>query len=83
MAISKSDIKRKVGGKFFAATFEKKDGSVRKICGRLGVSKHVTGTGHPNPDNIVVVYETNKRQYRKFDVERLLTLDCGNFHYSK
>ena len=33
------------GGKFVSVIFEKKDGTLRKLTGRTGVSKHVNGNG--------------------------------------
>ena len=83
MSITKAEIRKKVGGKFFTAHFEKKDGTTRRLCGRLGVHKGVKGTGHAKPNSIVTVFEVNKNQFRSFDVDRLISLDCGKFHYRK
>lgn len=33
------------GGKFFTVTFIKKDGTIRKMNARLGVTKGLTGKG--------------------------------------
>jgi hypothetical protein len=67
-----------VGGRFFRVDFIKKDGSVRKLIGRRGVTKHVKGTGKPpaNP-NIVTVWDTQNGAYRSFDKRRVLSIRSG------
>jgi hypothetical protein len=46
-------------GKFATITFEKLDGSIRKLNGRVGVSKGVKGNGNTSP-YVVKVYDVQK-----------------------
>ena len=72
--LTTAQFKELVGSKFFSITFYKKDGTKRTMNGRLGVTKYVKGTGKPKPNSIVTVYEVNKRQYRSFDISRLISV---------
>lgn len=95
LSITKKDFAELVGSKFFTVTFYKKDGTLRKMQGRLGVKKGVKGTGAPKPDNIVTVYEVNSnrdaktgkftkagfQQFRSFDVDRLVSVKVDGKTY--
>jgi hypothetical protein len=51
-------LKKLLGNKFFNVTFLKKDGSLRTMTARLGVSKGVKGTGKPRTtEGLLVVNE--------------------------
>ncbi|MBG23714.1 MAG: hypothetical protein CMF22_10360 [Idiomarinaceae bacterium] len=60
-------------GRFFTATFVKKDGSVRKMNCRTGVMKYVKGTGRPthNIGNLVAVYDVKVKGYRFINLKTL------------
>lgn len=75
--LTKSNFKQFVGNKIFTVVFLKKDGSLRHMTGRLGVKKYVKGTGYAKPDNIVTVFEMQKKQYRSFDVDRVKEIKCN------
>lgn len=73
--MNKQQFKSVVGGRFFSVTFLKRDGTIRKLNGRLGVTKHLKGCDRTIPDNIVVVYDLQAKGYRSFDITRLLTIN--------
>lgn len=65
-------------GRFFSAEFIKKDGSVRKLHGRSGVKKYLTGRGqswNPEDRGYLNVYDVQKEQYRMINTKTLLTIN--------
>lgn len=70
-------LKNELKGKFFSATFIKKDGTIRKINCRLGVIKALSG-GNLKYDamaaNNLVVFDIQKKEYRTIPLDRLVTL---------
>lgn len=66
-----------VGGKIFSATFVKKDGTVRKIRARLGVTKALKGgelTYNPSEHNNLIVFDLEKQAYRTIKFDMLLEI---------
>lgn len=66
------DFRKLIGGRIFSAEFTKKDGTVRKIVCRCGVSKDLRGgelTYNPSTYNNLIVWDLHKKSYRtiKFD----------------
>lgn len=65
-------------GKFVSVTFTKKDGTVRKLTGRIGVTKHLkygpyvadTGTGF-------CVYDVVNKGYRTVRKDAIIGITCG------
>lgn len=58
------------GGKFFTVQFIKKDGNVRTMNCRLGVTKGIKGTGNKkSAPNIITVWDAKKKQYRSVNLE--------------
>lgn len=58
-----------VGGQFFTVCFTKSDGTERVLNGRLGVRKHLRGTGsHKSSDTLLIVWDCRKREYRSFHI---------------
>ena len=54
-----------VGGKIFTVTFEKKDGTLRILNGRLDVKKHLKGGSKGyNKSNLLTVYDLQNKGYR-------------------
>jgi hypothetical protein len=79
-------IIRKTGGKFFYCEFVKADGTLRKMIGRIGVKKHVTGGGlpyDPKDYNLQVVWDAQKRAYRMLNLLTLKYLRCGDITYKE
>jgi hypothetical protein len=76
-------------GRMLTVKFTKKDGTVRKLNGRLGVSKGVQGTGRANNDpNLIRIAEMRRNErghflehdasnFRAFRIERLFGLSIG------
>lgn len=65
--MNKKRIIELVGNKFFTISFIKKDGTLRKMNARLGVTKHLKGGKRSyNPDdfNYLTVFDLGKKQYR-------------------
>jgi len=65
--MNKEKIIKLVGNKFFTISFIKKDGTLRKMNARLGVTKYLKGgKKFYNPDdfNYLTVFDLGKKQYR-------------------
>ena len=78
ITISKNEVRRIVGDKFFSVSFVKKNGELRTINGRLGVTKHLKGEINVNSDKpeFLIVYE-NGNGYRTVNLESVTRL-CAN-----
>lgn len=60
-------------GKIMTVKFIKKDGSLRVMNCRLGVTKHLKGgTSTLNPDRFITVYDLKSEGYRAIDKETIL-----------
>ena len=67
------DIDR-TNGKFFTVKFIKKDGTLRKMTCRTGVSKFVTGKGlafEPKEKGLKVVWSTDAEGYRMINLAQV------------
>lgn len=65
-------------GKFVTVTFTKKDGTERKLNGRIGVTKYIKGgTSTINHDKYLVVYDNVARGYRCVNRNTIKTVTCG------
>lgn len=65
--MNKEKIIKLVGNKFFTISFIKKDGTLRKMNARLGVTKHLKGgkkSYNPDDFNYLTVFDLAKKQYR-------------------
>jgi hypothetical protein len=52
-------------GRFVTVVFEKKDGTMRTLTGRLGVTKHLKGgTSTLNADQYITIYDVVNKGYR-------------------
>jgi hypothetical protein len=68
-----SDIDR-TNGKFFTVKFIKKDGTLRRMTCRTGVSKGVTGKGlafEPKEKGLKVVWSTDAEGYRMINLAQV------------
>lgn len=62
-------------GKIFSVEFIKKDGSVRLMNCRLGVTKHLKGGSSTlNPEKFITVYDLQSEGYRAVNVDTIITL---------
>jgi len=65
------------GGKFITVTFTKKDGSLRTLTGRLGVTKHLKGgVSTLNPDQYVTIYDVQNNGYRAVNRSTIQSVTC-------
>jgi hypothetical protein len=72
-------------GKFFTATFTKKDGTERVMNARLGVKAYLKGGDLPyNPDEkgLIPVYDMKNSGYRMVNVNTIKKLKIGNNEYN-
>ena len=77
-------IIRAMGNKIFTVTFTKKDGTVRVMNARRGVTKGVVGVGLPynaEEKGLITVYDMKIRQFRTVNVETVQTVkSVGTIH---
>lgn len=73
-----ADIVTRSKGKFVTVVFYKKDGSIRSMNCRLGVTKHLKG-GECTLDRskFLIVYDMVKRGYRSIDKESIVSVSIG------
>lgn len=65
----------KQSGKIFSVTFVKKNGKIRTMNARFGVSKGVNGKGlsyDPKTVNNVIVFSMNDNGFRTFNLDSVL-----------
>lgn len=75
---------KKTKGKVFTAVFTKKDGTIRKMNCRLGVSKHVNGAGlsyYPEDHGLLTVFDMKEKGYRMINLSTLVTLQINKKVY--
>jgi hypothetical protein len=64
-------------GKFITVNFIKKDGTVRNLNGRIGVTKHLKGgVSTVNTDQYLVVYDTVAQGYRSVNKDTIVSVTC-------
>lgn len=61
-------------GRIFSITFVKRDGSIRNMNCRLGVTRYLKGTGSTVRTGVVTVYDLQKKQYRSVRPETVLRI---------
>ena len=75
--MTKTELKKLVGNQFFSATFVKKNGEIRKMLCRTGVKKYLKGgQKRYDYDDILTVYDVQKKGYRTIPLGRLLTVNA-------
>ena len=86
--ISKEQAKqliRNTNGKFFTATFIKKDGTTRVMNARLGVKAYLKGGELPyDPESkgLIPVFDVKTGDYRMININTLTNLKIGSNTYS-
>ena len=70
-------------GKIFSCEFVKKDGSLRKMIARLGVSKNLKGgkNGAGVNNTLITVYDMAVGGYRMINLETLRSLKVAGVAY--
>jgi hypothetical protein len=72
-----SDFIAQSKGKFITVAFIKKDGTVRNLNGRIGVTKHLKGgVSTVNTDQYLVVYDTVAQGYRSVNKDTIVSVTC-------
>ena len=71
-------------GKFLTVVFYKKDGSIRSMNCRLGVTKHLKG-GECTLDRskFLIVYDMVKKGYRAIDKESIVSVSIDGSIYNE
>lgn len=71
-------------GRFLSVTFIKKDGTERKLVGRLGVKKHLKG-GKSSVDHeqYISIYDTQAEGYRCVNRDTIKEVNLGGKTYKK
>lgn len=70
-------LMKRTRGEFFSVQFIKKDGTVRDMVCRLGVTKYLKGgelAFDPEEKGLMVVYEMNVEGYRMININSLRQL---------
>lgn len=68
-------------GRFFAVDFLKKNGELRHMICRTGVTKHLRGGNKTTPDTAITVFDVEKKQYRCFYPASVVSFKCGDYVY--
>ena len=66
-------------GRFVTVTFEKKNGELRTLTGRLGVTKHLKGgTSTLNADAYITIYDVVNKGYRAINRETIRSVTINH-----
>ena len=85
--VSKKDLFNRLKtskGSFVSVTFTKKDGEIRVLNGRTGVSKDVKGVGlsyNPDDYNNLIIRDVQKQAYRTVKQEALISAKISGEEY--
>ena len=77
-------LKEMVGSKIFSVIFQKKDGTIREMVCRLGVTKHLKGRElkySPEDFNYLTVFDMQKQEYRTINVSTLRQIKFEGITY--
>ena len=77
-------LKELVGSKIFSVIFEKKDGALREMVCRLGVTKHLKGRElkySPEDYNYLTVFDMQKQEYRTININTLKRIKLDGVTY--
>lgn len=72
------------GNTFFSVDFHKKNGELRRLTGRRGVNKFVTGEGlkyAPSDYDLMTVYDTVNQGYRMISIKNIQALRIRGEHF--
>jgi len=79
-----NEIRKSQGG-FFSVVFIKKNGDERKMTCRLGVKKHLRGSGKPSTTfhipKYITVFDVNSKGYRNINVKTIQGLRIKGHSY--
>jgi hypothetical protein len=77
-------IRALVGSKIFSVVFQKKDGTLREMVCRLGVTKHLKGgemNYDPEQKNYLVVFDMQSEGYRTININTLKKIKLDGVSY--
>jgi len=75
----REQLKKELKGKFFTVVFTKKNGKLRKMNARLGVTKHLKGGSKSFNDadfNYLTVFDLQKKAYRTVNLNTVKKITC-------
>lgn len=75
---------KETNGKFVSVEFVKKDGSVRHLTGRFGVTKHLKGGVNKTVESCnsyMTIYDTQNSGYRTINLETIKKVKFGGEVY--
>ena len=73
-----ADIVARSKGKFINVVFYKKDGSLRTMNCRLGVTKHLKGgVSTLDKEKFIIVYDMVKKGYRAIDKDSIVSVSVA------
>lgn len=64
-----------MGGKFFSVEFIKRDGKTRVMLCRVGVTKYLKGGKRTVGNDVQVVFDMHKMQYRSFRYDSVVKIN--------
>ena len=82
--ITKETLERLVEDQFFTVEFIKKDGTLRRMNCRLGVTKHLRGGESTVAylPHLVPVYDMKAKAYRVINLKTLVSITADGMHYA-
>lgn len=73
------------GGEIFSVKFLKKDGTLREMVARLGVTKHLTGQGakyNASDYGLITVFDMQKKEYRNININTIKSVKINKKEYT-
>ena len=64
-----------MGGKFFSVEFIKRDGKTRVMLCKVGVTKYLKGGKRTVGNDVQVVFDMHKMQYRSFRYDSVIKIN--------
>jgi hypothetical protein len=64
-----------MGGKFFSVEFIKRDGKTRVMLCKVGVTKYLKGGKRTVGNDVQVVFDMHKMQYRSFRYDSVVKIN--------
>ncbi len=64
-----------MGGKFFTVEFIKRDGTTRVMLCKVGVTKYLKGGKRTVGNDVQVVFDMHKMQYRSFRYDSVIRIN--------
>ena len=69
-------------GRFVTVVFEKKDGSIRTLTGRMGVTKWLKGGQSTlDKDQFITIYDVVNKGYRAINRDAIMSVTINHQHH--